>query len=73
MAALTTILGFSTLMISRHEGMRSLGFALALGVTCCMMAGMAVLPAVLSVIDRSAKRSLQKSLAEIAVRPDHQP
>jgi hopanoid biosynthesis associated RND transporter like protein HpnN len=64
-AALTTILGFSTLMISRHQGMRSLGFALALGVTCCMFAALLVLPAVLSVIDRRAKPREPKSSGEM--------
>lgn len=64
-AALTTILGFSTLMISRHQGMRSLGFALALGVTCCMIAALLVLPAVLSVLDRRANRQEPKSSSEM--------
>ena len=32
-AALTTILGFGTLMIAQHRGLASLGLALTLGVT----------------------------------------
>jgi hopanoid biosynthesis associated RND transporter like protein HpnN len=46
-AALTTVLGFGTLMISRHRGMYGLGFILALGVTWCMLAALVFLPAVL--------------------------
>ena len=41
-AALTTILGFGTLMISHHRGLFSLGFILTLGVTwvaCCRASG----------------------------------
>jgi hopanoid biosynthesis associated RND transporter like protein HpnN len=51
-AALTTILGFGTLMTARHEGMASLGLALTLGVTFCMLAALVWLPAVLHLLDR---------------------
>ncbi|GIW78352.1 MAG: transporter [Gemmatales bacterium] len=46
-AALTTILGFGTLMISRHRGLFGLGFTLTLGIGCCMIAALVFLPAVL--------------------------
>jgi len=46
-AALTTILGFGTLMISNHRGIKSLGLALSLGVTCCMLTALVFLPALL--------------------------
>jgi hopanoid biosynthesis associated RND transporter like protein HpnN len=49
-AALTTILGFGTLMIAQHRGLASLGLVLAVGVSCCMAAALIVLPALLSVI-----------------------
>jgi uncharacterized protein len=47
-AALTTVLGFGTLMLSSHRGLAGLGFILALGVSCCMLAALVVLPAALS-------------------------
>jgi hopanoid biosynthesis associated RND transporter like protein HpnN len=53
-AALTTILGFGTLMLAQHRGLASLGLFLALGVTCCMLAALVVLPALLHII--SARR-----------------
>ena len=59
-AALTTILGFGTLMISRHQGMFGLGLTLTLGVTCCMIAALVVLPAVLRVIDSRARLRLAR-------------
>lgn len=55
-AALTTVLGFGTLMISSHQGMASLGLVLALGVTFCMVAALVLLPAVLRLLDARAMR-----------------
>ena len=50
-AALTTILGFGTLMLSHHRGLASLGLCLTLGVTCCMFGALIVLPALLGFVD----------------------
>lgn len=47
-AALTTILGFGTLMIAQHRGLASLGLVLTLGVSCCMLTALVFLPALLS-------------------------
>lgn len=52
-AALTTILGFGTLMISSHRGLVSLGLLLSLGVTCCMLAALVFLPALLHLWSRT--------------------
>jgi len=51
-AALTTILGFGTLMIAAHRGLASLGLVLTLGVTCCMLTALVFLPALLNVMSR---------------------
>jgi uncharacterized protein len=51
-AALTTILGFGTLMLSEHRGLASLGLVLTLGVTCCMVTALVFLPALLNLIGR---------------------
>ncbi len=48
--ALTTVLGFGTLMIAQHRGMASLGLILTVGVTCCMLTALVFLPALLHVI-----------------------
>jgi len=58
-AALTTILGFGTLMTARHQGMAGLGLALTLGVTFCMVAALVWLPALLRVLD---ERRLRREL-----------
>jgi uncharacterized protein len=45
--ALTTMIGFGTLMISTQQGLAGLGFCLTLGVTCCMVMALVFLPALL--------------------------
>jgi len=56
-AALTTILGFGTLMISHHRGLFGLGFILTLGVACCMLAALVFLPAVLRLMSSAEEET----------------
>ena len=56
-AGLTTILGFGTLILARHRGMASLGLALTLGVTFCMIAALVLLPALLRWFDERKLRA----------------
>lgn len=62
--ALTTMIGFGTLMISRQRGLSGLGFCLTLGVACCMVAALVFLPAVLRVL---ATRNVGKVIQPDAV------
>jgi hopanoid biosynthesis associated RND transporter like protein HpnN len=55
--ALTTVLGFGSLMISRHRGLASLGLTLTIGVTCCMLTALVFLPAVLRVLSARQQRA----------------
>lgn len=55
-AALTTVLGFGTLVTARHAGMASLGLALMLGVSFCMLAALVFLPAVIKIRDERRLR-----------------
>jgi hopanoid biosynthesis associated RND transporter like protein HpnN len=48
--AMTTMIGFGTLMISTQQGLAGLGFCLTLGVACCMLMSLIFLPAVLQVL-----------------------
>lgn len=50
--ALTTIVGFGSLMIASHQGLQSLGRVLTLGVSCCLFTSMVMLPAALAWITR---------------------
>jgi hypothetical protein len=45
--ALTSMIGFGTLMISSERGLAGLGFSLTLGVCCCMLTALVFLPALL--------------------------
>jgi len=51
--ALTTIIGFGSLMIASHQGLQSLGRVLTLGITCCMFTSLVILPALLTWITRN--------------------
>jgi hypothetical protein len=51
--ALTTLVGFGSLMIASHQGLQSLGRVLTLGVTCCLFTSLIMLPALLTFITRN--------------------
>jgi predicted RND superfamily exporter protein len=48
--ALTTMIGFGTLMISTERGLVGLGLILTLGVGCSMLTALIFLPAMLSLL-----------------------
>jgi predicted RND superfamily exporter protein len=45
--ALTTTIGFGTLMISNQPGLSGLGFCLTLGIVCSMISALIFLPSAL--------------------------
>lgn len=49
-SGLTTIAGFGSLVIADHQGISSLGWVLGAGTTTCMVAGLTVLPAILTLV-----------------------
>ena len=51
--ALTTLVGFGSLMIASHQGLQSLGRVLTLGVTCCLFTSLVMLPAMLTWLTRN--------------------
>ena len=50
--ALTTIAGFGSLIPAKHQGIRSLGIVMSLGVAMCMIAAVTFLPAILTLLIR---------------------
>jgi len=48
LSALTTMAGFGSLVIAKHQGIASLGMVMAFGTACCMIAGLAFLPTLLN-------------------------
>jgi hopanoid biosynthesis associated RND transporter like protein HpnN len=55
--ALTTILGFGTLMLSHHRGLASLGLVLTIGVICCMLTALVFLPAMLRLLSSRQEKA----------------
>jgi hypothetical protein len=49
---LTTIVGYGSLMIASHLGLRSLGRVLTIGVSCCTLSSLVILPAILALLSR---------------------
>jgi hypothetical protein len=57
LAALTTTIGFGTLMISNHMGIFSLGFVAWVGSICVLAAALLILPAILSLIKDPVRKT----------------
>jgi len=51
-SGLTTIAGFGSLILGKHQGIQSLGYVMAVGTATCMIAGLTFLPAILNLITR---------------------
>ncbi len=49
-SALTTIVGFGSLILAKHQGIASLGCVMAVGTTTCMVAALTFLPAILNLL-----------------------
>ena len=49
-SGLTTVSGFGSLMLGRHQGIRSLGYVMSIGVVTCMVAALTFLPAILTLL-----------------------
>lgn len=51
-SALTTIAGFGSLILAKHQGIASLGFIMGVGTATCMIAALTFLPAVLNLLSK---------------------
>ncbi|HWY74993.1 MAG TPA: MMPL family transporter [Verrucomicrobiae bacterium] len=49
-SGLTTMSGFGSLIIAKHQGIQSLGAVMTMGVATCMIAGLTFLPAMLNLL-----------------------
>ncbi len=49
LSSFTTMIGFGSLMVASHRGIHSIGVLLTIGVACCMVASLTVLPAILKI------------------------
>jgi hopanoid biosynthesis associated RND transporter like protein HpnN len=51
-SGLTTIVGFGSLILAKHQGIESLGYVMAVGTATCMIAGLTFLPVLLNLLIR---------------------
>jgi predicted RND superfamily exporter protein len=56
LSALTTVAGFGSLTIAKHQGIASLGLLMAAGAFACMVAGLVFLPTLLNWLCRRGWR-----------------
>ena len=49
-SGLTAIAGFGSLMLANHQGIKSLGQVMSVGIAACMIAALMVLPALLRLL-----------------------
>lgn len=51
-SAFTTIAGFGSLIVAKHQGIQSLGIVMSIGVAMCMVVAVTFLPAILMLLTR---------------------
>lgn len=51
-SALTTMAGFGSLMLAKHQGIESLGYVMSIGVAACMLAALTFLTALLTLLTK---------------------
>lgn len=51
-SALTTMAGFGSLMLAKHQGIASLGYVMVIGVFACLVAALAFLPCLINLMNR---------------------
>jgi len=53
LTALTSMVGFGSMMFASHRGLFSLGIALAIGISSCLFVALVMIPSLLSVISKN--------------------
>jgi predicted RND superfamily exporter protein len=59
LTSLTSVIGFGSLMIAAHAGLKTMGIVLALGVTCCLAVALLLLPPILVLVARHQPASFE--------------
>jgi hopanoid biosynthesis associated RND transporter like protein HpnN len=67
--ALTTIVGFGSLMIATHQGLVGLGRVLTIGVACCLFTSLILLPALLAWLSREVRGPREEQRQDVAKTP----
>ena len=61
-SGLTAMAGFGSLMLAEHQGIKSLGCVMTIGLATCMIAGLTFLPALLNLVLRQRVQTEQPSV-----------
>ena len=69
LSALTTVAGFGSLMLAKHQGIASLGMVMAFGTAACMIAGLTFLPALLNWTSARGWQVVRPLYGEAATEP----
>lgn len=67
-SGLTTVAGFGSLVLAKHQGIVSLGLVMAVGTATCMVAGLTFLPALINLLVRRGWR-IEKPGGDNALPP----
>ncbi|APZ93878.1 MMPL family transporter [Fuerstiella marisgermanici] len=59
LTSLTSIVGFGSLMISAHQGLKSVGIVLAIGVACCLAVALILVPPMLVLVAKYQPASFE--------------
>ncbi len=59
MTSLTSMVGFGSLMLAQHEGLRSLGRVVTLGIACCLISSTLWLPCLLAILSATSHRRVR--------------
>jgi predicted RND superfamily exporter protein len=57
LTSLTTMVGFGVMIFARHQGIRSLGQALTIGMFCCLATSILILPPILALLSWNRRES----------------
>jgi predicted RND superfamily exporter protein len=55
-SGLTAIAGFGSLILAKHQGIKSLGYVMSAGLATCMIAGLTFLPALLNFFTQDTEK-----------------
>ncbi|NUN71194.1 MAG: hypothetical protein HUU02_15945 [Bacteroidetes bacterium] len=68
MNAATSVVGFGGLMLARHNGLYSLGWSLAVGITWCWAATMLLVPGTVLILERLRRSGISTLEAPVSYR-----
>jgi len=61
-SGLTSMAGFGSLILAKHQGIQSLGYVMTVGLATCMIAGLTFLPALLNLLGRWSPETKRPSI-----------